>query len=81
MPYHLLLKGPISDSSLTLLTPFALSAADCGEYMTYNLFRPEHRTGAHYVSNKGNDAVKSRYHGNEDVRKKVWDHAVEVTGL
>jgi hypothetical protein len=49
--------------------------------MTYNLFRPEHRTGAYYVSNKGNDAVKSRYHGNEDVRKKVWDYAVEVTGL
>jgi hypothetical protein len=49
--------------------------------MVYNLLRPENRTGAYYIDNKGNDAVKSPYHGNEDVRRKVWDHAVEVTGL
>jgi hypothetical protein len=49
--------------------------------MVYNLLRPEHRVGAHYVDNKGGEAAKSPYHGNDDVRKKVWDHAVEVTGL
>ena len=63
------------------MIPFSVSAADCAEYMVYNLLRPEHRTGAYYINNKGDDATKSQYHGNEDVRKKVWDHAVEVTGL
>lgn len=64
-----------------LLYPFLVSASDCGEYMIYNLLRPEHRTGAHFISDKGDEANKSRYYGDEAVRKKVWEHAVEVTGL
>lgn len=49
--------------------------------MVYNLLRPEHKVGGHFVTAKGDDATKSQYYGNEDVRKKVWGHAVEVTGL
>jgi hypothetical protein len=54
---------------------------ECAEYMIYNMLRPEHRTGAHFVSTKGDEAKKSRYYGNDDIRAKVWQHAVEVTGL
>jgi hypothetical protein len=49
--------------------------------MIYNLLRPEHKTGAYFINNKGDDATKNQYFGNDDVRKKVWDHSVEVTGL
>jgi len=64
-----------------LLLPFATSVADCSDWMIYNLLRPEHKTGAYFVTNKGDHANRSRYFGNEDIRKKVWDHSVEVTGL
>jgi hypothetical protein len=60
---------------------FAVSPADCAEYMVYNLLRPEYKTGAHFISNKGDDATKSQYFGNADVRKAVWDHSMEVSGL
>jgi hypothetical protein len=66
---------------MAVFSPFTTTAADCAEYMVYNLLRPEHKVGAHFVDSKGNDATKSQYFGNEDVGKKVWDHAVEVTGL
>jgi hypothetical protein len=49
--------------------------------MVYNLLRPEHKTGAHFVNNKGDDARKSQYFANEDIRRKVWDHALETTGF
>jgi hypothetical protein len=64
-----------------IVSPLATSPADCAEYMLYNLLRPEHKVGAYFIDNKANGATKSQYFGNEDVRKKVWDHAVEVTGL
>jgi hypothetical protein len=66
---------------MSLLLPFSTSATDCAEYMVYNLLRPEHKSGAHFVDNKGGDASKSQYFGNEEIRRKVWDHAMEATGL
>jgi hypothetical protein len=66
---------------LYVLLPFSVSAEDCAEYMIFNMLRKEHKTGAYFVTNKGDHATKSRYYGNEDVRKKVWAHAVDVTGL
>lgn len=64
-----------------LALPFTTSVADCADWMIYNLLRPEHKTGAYFVTNKGDHATKNQYFGNDDVRKKVWDHSVEVTGL
>ena len=49
--------------------------------MVYNMLRPEHKTGAHFVSDKGDDAPKSRYYGNIDIRAKLWRHSLDVTGL
>jgi len=64
-----------------VLSPFMVTAEVCAEYMIYNLLRPEQKTGAHFINDHGDDAKKSRYYGNESVRKGVWDHAMEVTGL
>ena len=58
-----------------------VSAEVCADYMVYNLLRPEHKTGAHFITDHGDDANKSRYFGNESIRKGVWDHAAELTGL
>jgi hypothetical protein len=63
------------------MSPFSVSAEDCGEYMVYGLLRPENKTGAHFATNQGDHAIKSRYYDDKDVRSKVWQHAVEVTGL
>ena len=49
--------------------------------MIYNMLRPEHKIGAHFINNKGDETSKSPYFGNDDVREKVWQHSVEVTGL
>jgi hypothetical protein len=49
--------------------------------MIYNLLRPEHKTGAYFVTNKGDHAMKSRFFGDDVIRQKVWDHSVQVTGL
>jgi len=67
--------------SLHLVLPFTVSVEECSEYMVYNMLRPEHKSGAHFITNKGDEAKKSRYFANEDVRTKVWQHSVEVTGL
>lgn len=67
--------------SVFLLTPFLVSPEDCGEYMIYGLLRPESKTGAYFVTNLGDNATKSPYFGDNDTRSKVWNHAVEVTGL
>lgn len=64
-----------------LFMPLATSVEDCAEYMVYNLLRPEHKTGAHFITNKGDEATKSKYHANDDIRAKVWQHAVDVTNL
>ena len=64
-----------------IMQPLFVSASDCAEYMVYNLLRAEHRTGTHFVTNKGDEAKKSVYFGKDDVRSKVWDHAVEITRL
>jgi len=64
-----------------LTKPFGVSQDECAEYMIYNLLRPEHKTGAHFVNNKGDEASKSSYFGNDDIRAKVWQHSAEVTGL
>jgi len=67
--------------STRLLSLFAVSQDECAEYMIYNLLRPEHKTGAHFIDNTGNETSKGKYYENDDVRAKVWKHAVEVTGL
>lgn len=58
-----------------------VSAENCGKYMVYNLLRPEHKTGAHFVTHNGDNASKSKYLGNSDVRTRVWNHAEKVTGF
>ena len=64
-----------------LLSPFAVSIEDCADYMVFNMLREEHKTGAHFISNHGDETKKSRYYRNGDVRAKVWEHSVDVTGL
>lgn len=63
------------------MIPFAVSPEVCGEYMVYNLFRPQHKTGAYFVSEHGEEAKKNQYYGNNDVRAGVWKHALDVTGF
>ena len=67
--------------SLNLTKLIGVSQDKCAEYMVYNLLRPEHKTGGHYVSDEGDETTKSQYFGNDDLRAKVWQHAVEVTDL
>jgi len=66
---------------LLLAKPLAVSVADSADYMIYNLLRPENKSGSHFVDNKGNPTKKSKYYGDEALRKKVWDHSAEVTGV
>ena len=64
-----------------MLTPLSTSQDDCGDYMVYNLLRPENRTGAHFVDNRGDAAKKNMYFGIAEMRDIVWKHALKVTAL
>lgn len=64
-----------------LARPLSVSQDDCANYMIYNLLRPEDRTGAHFVNNKGDSAGSGMYFGNAEMRDTVWKHASKVSGL
>ena len=64
-----------------VLSPFMVTAEVCSEYMIYNLLRPEHKTGGHFINDHGDETKKNRYFRDESFRKAVWDHAAVVTGL
>ena len=64
-----------------LMQLFSATPVDCAEYMIYHLTRPDHKTGAYFISNNGEDAVKNKYLEQSDTRQKVWDHGMEVAGL
>lgn len=64
-----------------IMQPFSATPADCAEYMIHHLTRPDHKAGAFFITSNGDDAVKNKYLGQEDIRQKVWDHGLEVTGL
>lgn len=49
--------------------------------MVYNMLRQEHKTGAHFIANHGDETKKNQYYGNDYIRAKVWRHSVVVTGL
>lgn len=74
IPAHLTYRARV-------LELFTISADECAEYMVYNLLRPEHKTGAHFINDKGDDAAKSKYFGKKDIREKLWNYSVESTGL
>jgi hypothetical protein len=70
-----------AECSLMIAQPFCTSPEECAEYMFHDLTRPDHKTGAYFLSSNGEDAVKNKYLEQPDIRQKVWDHAIEVTGL
>ena len=67
--------------SLVLAQPFSSTPEECAEYMVHHLTRPDHKTGDYYLSNNGDDAVKNKYLEQADIREKVWDYGLLVTGL
>jgi len=82
-------RTPIASSSTsTLLSlasplligltyPWSYSAKECGEYMWHGLLAAKH--GFSRTDDKGQDIGMKRYFGNEEQRKKLWEHTKETT--
>lgn len=63
-----------------LVTAFATSPEDCGEWLWYGLSRPEHAKGWYLLNQNGDVVPKAKYHTDE-ARDKVWKHTVELVKL
>ena len=82
-------RTPLASSStsplLSLASPlitgltyvFSHSAEECGEYMWYGLLAA--KDGFTRMGEKGQDIGMKRYFGNEEQRKKLWEHTKETT--
>lgn len=62
-----------------LVYPFSNSAEDCAEYMWHGVLSSG--KGAHRVGAKGQDIGKSRYYGDDEQRKALWEHTVKAVGV
>jgi len=60
------------------MRPLYVSPIECGEYMWNAIYHTASSPGAWRTGSKGEDLGKSRYFGDEDQRRKLWDHTVEV---
>lgn len=63
----------------TVFRPLLTSPEDCGEYMWHGVFNST--KGACRTGSNGEDLGKKRYFGNEESRKKLWEHTVEATAV
>lgn len=64
---------------MALTYPLSVSSADAGEYMWHGVLSS--KTGAARIGPKGQDIGMSRYFGNPEQRKALWEHTVETTGV
>ncbi|EAU89862.1 hypothetical protein CC1G_07014 [Coprinopsis cinerea okayama7 len=62
---------------LFFVAPFLSTSEQCAHYMWKAIFN--HAGGAFRTNPKGADIGKWRYFGNEEQRKKLWEHTIEMT--
>ncbi|EGO04070.1 hypothetical protein SERLA73DRAFT_175808 [Serpula lacrymans var. lacrymans S7.3] len=62
-----------------LIYPLSLSPEDCAEYMLHALF--EGNKGAFRRGSRGELITTENAWANEETRKKVWEHSIEVTSV
>lgn len=59
--------------------PFTVSQDECAEYMWSAVFN--NTGGAFRTDNKGQNMGKKRYFGNDEQRRKLWEHTVKMTSF
>jgi hypothetical protein len=69
--------SPVNGLIFALLYPFSVSLKVCGEYMWYGVMQ----SGDGYSRRgpKGEDIGNKNNFSTEEVRKRLWEHTVEVT--
>jgi hypothetical protein len=55
------------------------SADDCGEFMVNGLLAKEYQKGWYMLGQYAEVLPRNKY-ATEQLRKKLWDHSVELTG-
>jgi len=61
-----------------LIRPFSVSGLECGEYMRNTVYHTVTQPGPWIIGSNSEDIGKSRYFGDENQRRKLWEHTVEV---
>ena len=77
------LPAPMRLLSKVLAPIFAVSASDCGDAMTYTLTSDRYKSGGKgwLVTDKGEPVPEDPSLHNDEDRKKVWEHTLELTSL
>ncbi|KAJ3511697.1 hypothetical protein NLJ89_g3942 [Agrocybe chaxingu] len=73
-----LLFRVIAPVGMALLRPWTVSGDDCAEYMWNAIYSTAKTPGAWRTGFHGEDLAKKRYYGDEEQRKKLWEHTSEV---
>ncbi|KIK51517.1 hypothetical protein GYMLUDRAFT_50529 [Collybiopsis luxurians FD-317 M1] len=74
------LAGPIVKSRFSPLALFSRSQEDEGEYLLHGLFSTVSRPGSWRINENGEDMGMAKYFGDDESRRRLWEHTVEVTG-
>ncbi|KAJ3721204.1 hypothetical protein C8R42DRAFT_721929 [Lentinula raphanica] len=69
----------LATSRLSPLSYLATAQDDAGEYLLNGLLNTVSAPGAWRLDEHGNDIGKTRYFGDEESRKKLWEHTVQAT--
>ncbi|KAJ3797417.1 NAD(P)-binding protein [Lentinula aff. detonsa] len=70
----------LATSRLSPLSYLATTQDDAGEYLLHGLLNTVSSPGAWRIGEHGDDIGKTRYFGDEESRKKLWEHTVQATG-
>ncbi|KAE9394643.1 NAD(P)-binding protein [Gymnopus androsaceus JB14] len=73
------IASTIATSRFSPLSYLATSQEAAGEYLLNGLLNTASRPGAWRIDNHGNDIGKTRYFGDEESRKKLWEHSAGAT--
>lgn len=57
-----------------IVKPFTVTQDQCADYLWSGLLN-----GASRMGNKGEDIGEKGYHGNDELRQKLWEHTEEAT--
>ena len=62
----------------SVFRPFTVSPTDCAEYLWHGVYTSSTKPGAFRVGSCGEDLAKKNYYGDDEQRKRVWEHTEEV---
>ncbi|TFK25438.1 NAD(P)-binding protein [Coprinopsis marcescibilis] len=64
---------------MDIMSPLITTQDECGEYMWNGVF--QHTSGVFRTDSHGENMHNKRYYGNEDQRRRLWEHTSKVTNV